>query len=681
VHGDGESAMIPAMSTATLPARPPTAPSIRRAAPLIGGVSGGLLLVAVSARYVQPDGGPNPVLALALQSSPRDPLGLANALGPIAVIVAGLVLLRWWPALMAAAALFALPTLVPDIGRYLPMSISVITGCSQPLALIAMLAAAQAMLRRGETGRGTLLAGFSIGATLLGMGLVNTLWHPPYYARDIVRVLLLAAIAGAAASAWLLRGRDPDAWPDGAAHQGWPRLRPILAAGLALALSFPLGLLTSDNLAMLLGVSQSAMYRHQYVASAVIGTITLTVVAGLAAMAGPWTLGAALTAATAQVAMVAPLILAMGTLQYTMMPIVPVLIGLAGGAALAWTRLRVPLTAGVTVAAATALFIAYAATTGHPERIAHQRSVIPGILIAVLVTAAVTAIAGTIAPTLAPSGATPAALGPLAVILALGGHRAVEATYLQDGLPASSYFNSVYHLTTSAILLLVAAAAVGGLGFAQQWAARRADRLRAEQIRHEAAEAERNRLARPIHDGVLQVLALMQRHGGELGGAGPQLASLAGEQELALRNLLSGGPITPPTDRRPAQRDLRAALTVLASPAVEVAAPADPVLLPDTTAAELTAAVQAALDNVQRHAGPTARTWVLLEDEGTAVRVTVRDNGTGFAQERLSEAAEAGRLGVAQSMRGRIADLGGTTEITSHPGQGTEVEFHVPRPS
>jgi signal transduction histidine kinase len=356
-----------------------------------------------------------------------------------------------------------------------------------------------------------------------------------------------------------------------------------------------------------------------------------------------------------------------------------VLIGLAAGAALAWTRLRVPLTVGVTVAAATALFIAYAATTGHPERIALQRSVVPGILIAVLVTAAATAIAGTIAPTLAPSGATPAALGPLAVILALGGHRAVEATYLQDGLPVSSYFNSVFHLTTSAILLLVAAAGVGGLGFAQQWAARRADRLRAEQIRHEAAEAERNRLARPIHDGVLQVLALMQRHGGELGGAGPQLASLAGEQELALRNLLSGGPIAPPADRRPAQRDLRAALTVLTSPTVEVAAPADPVLLPDTTAAELTAAVQAALDNVQRHAGPTARAWVLVEDEGAAVRVTVRDNGTGFAPERLSEAADAGRLGVAQSMRGRIADLGGTTEISSHPGQGTEVEFHVPR--
>ena len=38
-----------------------------------------------------------------------------------------------------------------------------------------------------------------------------------------------------------------------------------------------------------------------------------------------------------------------------------------------------------------------------------------------------------------------------------------------------------------------------------------------------------------------------------------------------------------------------------------------------------------------------------------------------------------GRLGVAQSIRGRIADLGGTVRINSAPGQGTEVELAVPR--
>jgi signal transduction histidine kinase len=70
---------------------------------------------------------------------------------------------------------------------------------------------------------------------------------------------------------------------------------------------------------------------------------------------------------------------------------------------------------------------------------------------------------------------------------------------------------------------------------------------------------------------------------------------------------------------------------------------------------------------------------VLVEDEPDLITVSVRDDGGGFAPERLDEAAERGRLGVAQSIRGRIADLGGTVRITSAPGQGTEVELEVPR--
>jgi signal transduction histidine kinase len=93
----------------------------------------------------------------------------------------------------------------------------------------------------------------------------------------------------------------------------------------------------------------------------------------------------------------------------------------------------------------------------------------------------------------------------------------------------------------------------------------------------------------------------------------------------------------------------------------------------------LVAAIRAALDNVQQHAGPAARAWVLVEDERDGVRVTVRDDGVGFAPQRMDEAAEAGRLGIAQSMRGRISDLGGTTTIESRLGEGTEVEFWVPR--
>ncbi|WP_246835511.1 DUF5931 domain-containing protein, partial [Micromonospora sp. MH33] len=54
----------------------------------------------------------------------------------------------------------------------------------------------------------------------------------------------------------------------------------------------------------------------------------------------------------------------------------------------------------------------------------------------------------------------------------------------------------------------------------------------------EAATRERERLARDIHDSVLQVLALVRRRGADLDGEAAELARLAGEQEAALRALI-----------------------------------------------------------------------------------------------------------------------------------------------
>ncbi len=97
-------------------------------------------------------------------------------------------------------------------------------------------------------------------------------------------------------------------------------------------------------------------------------------------------------------------------------------------------------------------------------------------------------------------------------------------------------------------------------------------------------------------------------------------------------------------------------------------------------AGEVRAAVVAALANVTAHAGTGGRAFVLVEDEGDTVTVTVRDDGVGMAPNRLAEAEAAGRLGVAQSILGRIRDLAGTVTITSRLGAGTEVEMRVPRP-
>ena len=55
----------------------------------------------------------------------------------------------------------------------------------------------------------------------------------------------------------------------------------------------------------------------------------------------------------------------------------------------------------------------------------------------------------------------------------------------------------------------------------------------------EAASRERERLARTIHDSVLQVLAMVQRRGAEIGGPAAEIGRLAGEQEAALRTLIT----------------------------------------------------------------------------------------------------------------------------------------------
>jgi signal transduction histidine kinase len=231
------------------------------------------------------------------------------------------------------------------------------------------------------------------------------------------------------------------------------------------------------------------------------------------------------------------------------------------------------------------------------------------------------------------------------------------------------------------VLLLLAGVGVGHvarLSLDAQQRLRRATELAAASRELAATTRERERLARRIHDSVLQVLALVERRGKELGGQAAELGRLAGEQEVALRELVGAREVPGGPDRTGAV-DLRAELSGHATAEVTIAAPADPVLVPAHAAAELAAAVGAALDNVRRHAGPTARAWVLVEDEPGLVTVTVRDDGTGIAPGRLAEAEAAGRLGVSQSIRGRLAALGGTATVESAPGAGTEVELRVPR--
>ncbi|MFG2309543.1 MacS family sensor histidine kinase [Streptomyces sp. NPDC048566] len=246
------------------------------------------------------------------------------------------------------------------------------------------------------------------------------------------------------------------------------------------------------------------------------------------------------------------------------------------------------------------------------------------------------------------------------------------------------------------ILVWVASIAIGYV----VEVARASERTLARALEIEAATRERERLARDIHDGVLQVLAMVQRRGSALGGEAAELGRLAGEQEVALRTLVSGGmvplsrvsqdaadgalvrAVDEPGDPGGADAgpvDLRRLLAPYATARVTFSEPGAPVPLAPAAARELAAAVGAALDNVRRHVGPDARAWILVEDEPDEIVVTVRDEGPGIPEGRLDQAEGEGRLGVALSIRGRLRDLGGTAELLSVPGQGTEVELTVPK--
>ncbi|MPY51507.1 MacS family sensor histidine kinase [Streptomyces acidicola] len=260
-------------------------------------------------------------------------------------------------------------------------------------------------------------------------------------------------------------------------------------------------------------------------------------------------------------------------------------------------------------------------------------------------------------------------------------------------------------------VLLVCIASIA-IGYVVE-VARASERTLARALEIEAATRERERLARDIHDSVLQVLAMVQRRGTALGGEAAELGRMAGEQEVALRTLVSGGlgGILPRGGSRVSEDavqgavvraveetddphdpdaldasdgaahavDLRALLASYAGSKVTLSEPGAPVRLAPLTARELTAAVGAALDNVRRHAGESARAWILVEDEPDEVIVTVRDDGPGIPEGRLAQAEGEGRLGVALSIRGRLRDIGGTADLISVPGQGTEVELKVPK--
>lgn len=255
-----------------------------------------------------------------------------------------------------------------------------------------------------------------------------------------------------------------------------------------------------------------------------------------------------------------------------------------------------------------------------------------------------------------------------------------------NGVPLSTLsFQQVLSVGNGAVYYLAAGGTIGLIA--------RLLRRSSQQL-HEANEAaitagaesarlaEREVLARRLHDSALQSLAMITKRGRELAATPPvdptavsALADVAEREERQLRSLISREDATTPTGMsslRDALED-EAAQIEGCSPAITATGP---ILLPLGTVAEVTAAVRQALENVVRHAEAQHVTIFLDEEDGWA-SVTVRDDGQGFEYDPDSLAG-AGRMGVQRSMKGRIEDLGGTMRLVTRPGSGTEVEFRVP---
>lgn len=215
------------------------------------------------------------------------------------------------------------------------------------------------------------------------------------------------------------------------------------------------------------------------------------------------------------------------------------------------------------------------------------------------------------------------------------------------------------------------------------------ERLRALSRRLlQVQEQERARLARDLHDDIGQVLTALKIQLESLARGGmPQLQECANTTQHALERVRQLS-----LSLRPLQLDdlgLVAALRSHLDRQARIAALTphfDAAAAPLAVAADTETAcfrvAQEAINNVLRHAG-AANVWVRLYVDHGHLGLSVRDDGVGFDLESARKrAAAGGSLGVV-SMEERVAVSGGSFELRSTPGQGTELlaTFPLSRPT
>lgn len=240
----------------------------------------------------------------------------------------------------------------------------------------------------------------------------------------------------------------------------------------------------------------------------------------------------------------------------------------------------------------------------------------------------------------------------------------VGLALLLGGAVLFLYINGALGAGGDVALAGLTAVVVIGLLAAPIWirSARELSTERAERIRSE----ERAEVAAHLHDSVLQTLALIQKDPED----SRRISTLARRQERELRDWLSGK-----TESERADSLAEALKRVAAEVEERHQVPIDAVTvgdLPlDENAVALVAAAREAMTNAARHAAGAGPIRLYAEIDRQRTEVFVHDRGPGFDP----DAVPADRRGVRDSILGRMEAHGGSAEIRSTPGEGTEIEL------
>ena len=188
---------------------------------------------------------------------------------------------------------------------------------------------------------------------------------------------------------------------------------------------------------------------------------------------------------------------------------------------------------------------------------------------------------------------------------------------------------------------------------------------RAERVRSQ----ERADVAAHLHDSVLQTLALIQNNAHDPGA----VARLARSQERDLRTWLFSAGADEEASIAASLRALVAEIEDAYGVSIELVVVGD-VAVTDTVA-PLVHATREAMTNAAKHAGAETIA-VYAEVSPSSVEIYIKDRGVGFDPSAMAE----DRQGVRGSIVSRMRRHGGTAEIRSRPGAGTEVVLGMPRP-